>query len=226
MPISVLQNAVSTSQSGTTITFAFSGAVTAGSSLWGCCRGLTSTSITAIDDSVNGAGSWTLLGSTLSDGGGHFGGHFKIDNTAGGTPTVTVHVSPSGSSLLLAILEVGSTSGYDVQASQFQSGNSSTSADAVTSGTATPSVQPGLIVAASTQTGGTANVLLAGTGFASISTLWGGGGNFWESLRYTSTSAAAGTFTQQNSGSASYFNMAAFFKELVQTSTPVAWLRA
>lgn len=210
--IAVIQEANSSGGAGASVSLAFSGPVTPGSSLWLVCRAITATSFTGVSDSVNGA--WTQVGSTLNDGGGgHIGAQFKLDNTAAGTPNVTLSMTPNGASVSIGIREIGPSSGYDTQVSVVQSGISSNAPDAVTTGPASPSVQPGLVCAASTQVGGTANTLSAGSSFTGGAALWGGGGNLWEALRYNSLSAKAGTFTQANATGANYFNFAAFFKE-------------
>lgn len=222
MTVSVLQER-ETSNGATaapTITLAFLNPVTPGSSIHVICGSIDQASTTfACADSVNGSYGTAkdLINDTL--GSDQFVmAQFVFDNTASGTPTITITPGASSGFLAVCIREIGGTSGYDGpngHAAQQQSGPPGTGANAVSSGTATPSVQPGLISALSNDPSDT-NAPTAGTGFTSGISGWqfglGSPSMRTESKRYTATSAVAATFTG-TSATDSYITFAAFFKE-------------
>lgn len=198
----------------TTIVLQFTGAVTPGSALHVVAKSSGSpTSITCADD-VNGA--HTPIGPLVSDGGGgHRGQQFKFDNTGAGTPTVTVTFSGSVTNRSIVIREITSASGYDVQAAQQQTGTAS-SADGIDSGTASPSVAPGLISAVVIVHSGTSAITGAGTGQTldvHPLTGWGFTDSASEHSRYTDLAARAASFATGAGTSPTGMVFAAFFKE-------------
>lgn len=198
----------------TTVVLQFSGAVTPGSSLHVIAKSSDSpASITCADD-VNSA--HTAIGSLVSDGSGHRGQHFKFDNTGAGTPTVTVTFSGSVTNRAILIREIGGTSGYDVQASRQQNGSVS-SPDGIDSGTASPSVQPGLVSGAAVIHSGSAAITGAGSGGQVLDvhplTNWGFTDSASEHFRYTDLAARAASFATGAGGSPNAMIFAAFFKE-------------
>ena len=96
MPATLAQSRTTSPGSGTTFSLAFSGAVSAGSTIGFCIRVGTSASGFTAGDSVNGANTWTceapfnnLAGDTLACG--------WFQNTGAGTPNVTVNWTGSAS---------------------------------------------------------------------------------------------------------------------------------
>lgn len=216
MTISVLQERQTSSGSGTvsSIVLAFSNPVVVGSSFHSICQSADNAASYTCSDSVNGSHG-AALDNIDAPADATRAAHFKFDNTASGTPTVTITPNVSAGFPGIWIREIGGTSGYDTHAGQLQTHPVGTGPDALTSGTAIPASQPGLVSGLSVDcTGGT--VMNTGTGFTSTLSGWqfGFGVDFAraEHLRYTSTSALAATFTQ-GGVSDNYLTVAAFFKE-------------
>lgn len=209
--ISVLQETqTSNNATGTTIALAFSSPVTAGSSIhvFASCANIGTPTMSCAD-SLNGTyGSY--LDSINSSAGGQINSHWKFDNSAGGTITITVTFSATETFRSIWIREIGNSAGYDKHAAQEQAAPG-TGTNAVSSGTATPSSQPGLISAMAQEVVGSAGYSV-GTGFTIGISGWGSTA-LSESYRYTSTTARAATFTDSNGASGNSITMAAFFKE-------------
>lgn len=231
MTISVLQSDKQTS-SGTTVTsqaLTFTSSVTAGSSIWVVISHDTTHTVT-LADNLNGSYGAAL--DTVTDStDGEIVKHFKFDNSAAGSITVTATFTSGNAFGSIWILEIGGTSGYDgIHSANLQLFPVSTSTDVITSGTATPNTQPGLIVALSTDTG-TVSSPAVGTGFTA-GNAGAAGWNFGtannsarvESKRYTSLSSLAATFTATNTDS--HITVAAFFKEASVNGTggKIAWI--
>ncbi|MDB6107838.1 MAG: hypothetical protein JWO52_7837 [Gammaproteobacteria bacterium] len=230
MSIALAQNTSGTGGFVLTLAQAYAGAVGAGSSLYAvfAYSDEHGSGITCAD-SVNGA--WTAVGTPLHDTtNAYWYGAFKFDNTGAGTPTVTLTYAgnqPNKTGIWIA--EVSGTSGYDTQAAQLVV-SPGTATDAISSGAATPSSQPGLIIGAAICPAAT-TTQAAGTGFADNGAFWNfGSGDVarMESLRYTSLSALAATFTAAvANGTFTYGAIAALFKEgspPAGNSASVAWL--
>jgi len=223
MTISVLQERQTSAGSGNaaSIQLAFSNPVTVGSSIHVFCSGVdTATSFTC-SDSVNGSYGAAL--DTIDQAGDTQRlAHFKFDNTAAGTPTVTITPNVSVGFLAIWIREIGGTSGYDSAhktALQTALGNGT---DNITTGTQAPNNQPGLLSALGACTSNFA-LPTTGTGFTA-------GANGWdftvsnttctESKRYTALTAIAATFSNA-SGTQNFATLAAFFKESASAATGV-----
>ena len=220
MTISVLQERQTSNGSGSasSIVLAFSNAVTVGSSFHSIGQGVdTATSFTC-SDSVNGTHG-SALDTIDASADTTRVAHFKFDNTAAGTPSVTITPNTSVGFLGIWIREIGGTSGYDGAHAGNQQTSPATTTDAVTSTNATPSTQPGLVSGFSVSTNNS-GADAAGTGFTSTTTGWqfGFGADFARSehLRYTNTTARAATFTCTANN---YITVAAFFKETAATAT-------
>lgn len=213
--IGVLQERSDTvAGAATTIVLQFTNPVTPNSSIHVIAKSSGSpASITCADD-VNGA--HTAIGALVSDGGGgHRGQQFKFDTTGAGTPIVTATFSASVATRSILIREIGGTSGYDVQASQQQIGTPS-SADGIDSGTASPSVAPGLVSGAAIIHSGTSAITGAGTGQTldvHPLTGWGFTDSASEHFRYTDLAARAASFATGAGSSPTGMVFAAFFKE-------------
>jgi hypothetical protein len=224
MTISILQEreTSNSSASASSIALAFSTAVTSGSSLHDLCSGVdTATSFTC-SDSVNGSYGAAL--DTIQEAGDTQRlAHFKFDNTAAGTPTVTITPNTSVGYLSIWIREIGGTSGYDSAhkaAVQTALGNGT---DNITTGTQAPNNQPGLLSALGVCTSQFV-VPAAGTGFTLGANGWTFGTSntaCTESKRYTATTAIAATFSNSG-GSNNFATLAAFFKE---SSSPAGVLQ-
>lgn len=203
---------------GTTISLAFASAITAGSSLhiFGSCAN-AGTPTMSCADSLNGSYG-AFLDSINSTVGGQINNHWKFDNAAGGITTVTITFSASITFRLIWAREIGQSGGYLTHAGQEQNLPGS-GANAVSSGNATPSSQPGLISAMVQEVVGAGTGYSAGTGFTAGITGWGSTG-LSESLRFTTTSAQAATFTDSNGATGNSITLAAFFKEAAPVFTP------
>lgn len=207
MTISVLQETqISQSATAASLAKAFTSNITAGSSIHVITVVAPGTTVT-IADNVNGS-----YGSPIGSAGNPQVQHWRKDNAGAGATTVTASFSPSVGFPALWIAEIGGTSGYDTQAS-----NPQTSGTTRTSGTATPSAQPGLIHAIGyDDTGANGIAADTGSGFSAGITGWDfGSGGFTacsESKRYTSLTAAAATFGV-TTGSDTTGVVAAFFIE-------------
>jgi len=215
MTISVLQERQTSlnSANASSIALAFSSADTPGSSIHVFCSAVDSAASFTCSDSVNGSHGAAL--DTIDQAGDTQRlAQFKFDNTAAGTPTVTITPNTSVGFLAIWIREIGGTSGYDSAhktALQTTIGNGT---DNVTTGTQAPNNQPGLLSGLGICTSNF-NLPAAGTGFTA-------GINGWdftvsntavsESKRYTSLTAIAATFSNSG-GSNNFATLAAFFKE-------------
>jgi hypothetical protein len=148
-------------------------------------------------DTVDGSAYGAQRG-TCSGGGDSYAS-FVLPNCSAGTRTITV----ANGNWVWAIEISGATSAsYSTQAAQ-QQASPGTSADAVSSGNATPTAQPALLLAIATDDSTFASAPNAGTGFTSVGAGWDfGSGNTTrlESKRLTSTSAVPATFTATNGG--------------------------
>lgn len=184
--------------------------VTAGSSIavFGSCE---SAETMACADSVNG--SYGAAVDDINDAGdGQRVTSFKFQNSAAGTPVVTITFSATTNFTGMFAVEVlgAAAASFDGHNGQVQA-TPTTGTDAVTSGTATPTAQPGLIVALSSNTSGAA-APAAGTGFTDHGSGWAQAGPArLESKRYTATSAIAGTFTAGSNSAHATLQM--LFKE-------------
>lgn len=192
-------------------------AVAAGSSIHVFCSTNGGTAPTfAVTD--NHGSTYTARGPVLADvSASHFWQQFTADNVSAGSLTVTNTVTNGGPNSVVIVREISGTSGFDTNAQSTTSPGAS-GTDAATSGSATPSVQPGLISAICTESLGS-YALSAGTGFTLGTSFFTT--QITEQLRYTSTAAAAATFSATGStGSFTYFALAAFFKETAVAPPP------
>jgi hypothetical protein len=173
-------------------------------------RSLTASAFTVTDSQGL---SYTQRDTTLNDGGGgHFFAHFTADGAAAAADTVTVHGTPNGN-FSFWIREIGGTSGFDTSKAQIQMGFASSVADAITSGLATPSVQPGMVSAFCQDIINNPPLPNAGSGFTSDTNAFGVS-SLTEHIRYTSLAAIAGTFTNSTANSTNVYTFAALFKEV------------
>lgn len=149
--------------SGNSIPFTYGGAVAAGSLLICAVIWSNATTITSVDDSVNGAGSWVHLTDTgipVDAIGGAAGSHLDVwafYNSAAGTPTITVNFS--GSSATRSVVFASYTGIATATAFDQGHGNAQddpgTGADAVTSGATDATAQANdLAIGVSAQTTG------------------------------------------------------------------------
>jgi hypothetical protein len=215
MTISVLQEReTSTSASVSSLALAFSSNLTAASSIHAVGTSNDSNASFTCADTANGSYG-AALDNIDAPGGADLqrAAHFKFDNSASGADTVTITLNTSAGFVGILIREIGGTSGFDTHVGRLQTGPGA-GTDAVSTGNATPSVQPGLI-SAFAQDMSAFNTPAVGTGFtAGIAAFSGFGGAAMarsESKRYTSTAAQAATFTGVVSDD--YVTLAAFFKE-------------
>lgn len=118
--------------SGNTIAKAFTGAVTAGSTLAAVVMWSSTTATVTVSDSVNG--SWTADATSLASGGSRRAQWFYFKSTASGTPTVTATVSGNVNERNLHIFEIPSIN----QTTPVDSSNGATGTS--TTPTATPTV--------------------------------------------------------------------------------------
>lgn len=199
--------AVTTSQP-----LAFTLNVTAGSTLY-AVTACDSTHTSTVADNVNG--SYTQLESILDAAGGELVRTFKFDNSAGGAITVTHTITAGNAFAGLWIFEVIQTSGLVGHTGQLQSNPVSTAADAITSGSVTPSAGPGLLIGLSTDISGATTPVL-GTNFTAGAAGWnfGSGTNagLTESKRYTSPASLAATFTSTTTAD-DFITVVAFFAD-------------
>lgn len=200
MAISVLQENGSIATSGAGLTSqSITMTLTAGSSLHVMEMDFSGNTI-AVGDGVN---TYTLIGSSINNG-SIKSRQYVANNVAGGSTTITVSsTAAAGSYLGFWVREIGYTNGYDTSNGILTT--TSTGTDSITSGTLTPSQQPGLVSSMVMWVDGS-NVsqiqTTVGTGFTD-------GGNYLalgsdaletESLRYTSTSPIAATYTGTTTG--------------------------
>jgi hypothetical protein len=215
MTISVLQEReTSVIASVSTISIALLSPVTAGSSLHSFAA-VNDAQTCTVDDNVNGTHG-TFLDSIDDAGDGELVRQFKFDSSASGTITVKNTASAATGFAGIWAREIGGTSGYDGAHHANLQLAPGTGANALTSLTATPSVQPGLLSAMSTNIDGNSTpVISAGftTGLAGWSFGLGTNSSQSESKRYTALSAIAATFTA-TTGADNYATLAAFFKEI------------
>lgn len=218
MAVSILQERQTSNGSGgaSSIALAFSSSVTSGSSIHTMCGSDdTAAASFTCSDSVNGSHG-TAIDSFDDSGNAYRVSQFNFDNTASGTPTVTITPNVSAGLLAIWFREVGNTSGKDgaqhVINRQISPG---TSTDGTTSGSLTPSVQPGLTSGLCLNTANF-SLVSAGTGFTNGLTGWqvGTGSDLArsESLRYTTTTSKSATFTATD-GAATYCTFAVLYKE-------------
>lgn len=135
-----------------------------------------------------------------------------LQNSASGNPVVTVTFDASANFTGIWAAEVGgaATASADGSNGNWQA-TPTTTTDATTSGTITPSTQPGLIVSVCSNTNGT-GATTAGTGFTDHGTGWAQAGPArFESKRYTTTSPIAGTYTAASN--VDHVSLAMLFKE-------------
>lgn len=211
MSIGVLQVIENSLLTTPTLTFTFP-SLTAGSSIgvYGSCEG--SETMTCAD-TLNGSYG-AAVDDILDVPDGQRVTSFKFQNSAGSATPVVVTLTFSAATNFTGgfATEVGgaATASYDGHNGQVQA-TPTTSTDAVTSGTATPTAQPGLILSCSSNTSGAA-APSAGTGFTDHGTGWVNAGPArLESKRYTATSAIAGTFTAGSNSA--HTTLSLFFKE-------------
>ena len=168
-------------------------------------------SVTGISD---GANTYTLLGTQSNP---HLGTTFtvyKCAPTAGGSKTITAAFSATTAYPWIGVMGATYSSGVDTFVTNYQASTGS-STDAITTGTALPSTQPGLIFGFVHGPGATS----PGSGFSFDAFANDGtnGTNFsvsWstEYKRYTSASAIAATWTEGDSP-AYVTSIAVLFKE-------------
>lgn len=221
MTISVLQynQASSGAATATTEAVAFTSNCTAGSYLYCAAVQNSSTSYTATcSDTLNG--SYTQLNDTTVSGSAIY--HFWVYCPTGGANTVTVTFSSASAYRGIFIAEIGGSSGLDT-AGTYHAGNYQASpgggTNAVTSGTLTPSVQPGLAVGVTFDANLGAS-FTAGTGFTAFyptaNTFWtfttGANRGQAEYQVYSSTSSVPATFTA-STGGATTGTVGALFKQ-------------
>lgn len=191
-------NQTTATATGTTLTRTYANAVIPGSCLVADvqCTDVASETF-SVSDSVNG--SWGAAVQSVDDG-TKTTARFLFPNTAAGTPVVTVTYGITALNRGLWINEVrnAAVSPLDGSAGQTQAspGNGT---DAITSGTATNTNQPGLILGLSFDDRTVAPVAPApGTAFIDNGAGWtfaGGNQARLESKRITTTTAVAATFT-------------------------------
>jgi hypothetical protein len=196
--------------------------ITAGSAIWlPCTCDSTFGSPTSAADTRNG--SYTALGATGLDANNQAYRAFYVSNAAAGSTTATVTYGAPGPGYKgVAIVEVSGTSGA-VDASAVNNAQASPGAgtDAITSGTATNTVQPALIVALCMDSD--ISLPSAGTGFTSGGTGWAynigsGASARVESKRITATGGQVATFTGI-AGTHHYNTMIAVFDETASATT-------
>lgn len=212
MTIGVLQETQSLANSGPSMSKAFTSNLTALSSIHVVVRALSASSFPSVTDDQGNV--YTQRGAVLNDGGaGHFLAQFTADNASAAPCTVTVNMSPNGASASMWIREIGGTSGYDGHVEAVQAGLSSTTTDGVTSGTVTPTVQPGLISGFHNITIAAPPVLSSGTGFIPDGTPFGANSSVSQHKRYTALTPIASTATDSTTNSTNAFSFACIFKE-------------
>jgi len=198
MTISILQVAsVDPTTSATTTALAFGSNTTAGSTI--VAVGFENfSSISGVADSLSNT--YTLRQTAVDSSGNRKLSAFTAPNSAGGACTVTMTLGSTQVIRPLYLIEVGgaTASSYDTGTHNDQT-SPGTGANAVTSGNATNTNQPALIVAASMALFNT-NAPAAGSGFTGQTAAWGnasgsGSGLMVESQRITTTTAVAATFT-------------------------------
>lgn len=115
--------------------------------------------------------------------------------TSGGADTVTA--TPGGLDLPTNFLAVEASEYTGSNSLQAHNGGTQTTAGTASSGNMTPGTQPGLIWGACFEVSGSGSAPSAGSGFASRDATWNEGYNGFlsEDKAYTSTAAAAATFT-------------------------------
>ncbi len=221
MTIALAQSASGVGGFSASITQAYGSNVVSGSSLWIGCWYSDNVGAASCTDSLN-AVAYNVVGAAIHDTVNNlYFEQFYLDASAAGANTVTISWSGnSPNDAAIVIAEIGGTSGFDTAPSNGGQIVTSpgTGTDAVSSGSGTPSVQPGFLIALGINAGGvTAPTPSAGTGFADNGSIWNGGGGDvarLETLRYTSLSARAATFTAPTgNGTLTYGALAAFFKE-------------
>ena len=196
---------------GSVITITPASAYLAGSSLHlvGSC--LNNNTITIGGDGVN---TFVSFGAAFLYGSTKHLQHWYANNVAAGAPTLTFNLSASTTQWQVYLAEISGTSGLDTSITNAQTAIGS-GTDVLTTGNVTPSLQPGLIHAlcVNNNSGGYAS----GTGYTlGISGTDHTASGFYntESLRYTSLSALAATWsvtqTSNNPGM-----VAALFAETV-----------
>lgn len=212
MTISVLQEReTSIGTSVSSISIALLSTVTAGSSLHSFAA-VSDAQTCTVDDNVNGTHG-AFLDSIDDTADLELIRQFKFDNSASGTITVKNTASATTAFAGIWVREIGGTSGYDGSHNAQLQLAPGTGTNALSSGTATPGTQPGLISAMSTDTSASSSPSI-GSGFTSGLAGWGfGAANSGqsESKRYTSLASIAATFTAP--GTDNYVTLAAFFKE-------------
>jgi hypothetical protein len=215
MPASVLQ-ALYSSSTSTTATQNIT--VTAGSSIivWVQITSPTATT-TGVSDTLNG--SYGAFKDTVTVDVNNHVTSWNIDNTAGGANTVTVTFSAS-LGYLMYVVEVGGTTGLIGHTGQLQT-SPGTGADAISSGTASASSAPALIVGFSQDQTFT-TVIAAGTGFTSAGSSFGA---MIESMRVTVSGSYAATYTASDGSASSFATFVAIYAES-SAGIAVAWFSA
>lgn len=200
--IRVAQNAQNVAAgTGTTLAVSFSATVTAGSALhcFVANKDVASEAVT-VSDNVNGA--WPAAIDSVDDGTNlETVKSFSLPNSLAGTITVTATFSISTTLRAIWVAEILNAklaSPLDGHAAQVQAAPGS-GTDAISSGNATNATQPGLVLALSMDNRTISPVApAAGTGFTDLGSGWNlvsGDQARLESLRITSITAIAGTFT-------------------------------
>jgi hypothetical protein len=198
--IRILQVAsVDPTTSATTTALAFGSNTTAGSTI--VAVGFENfSSITGFTDTLGNTFTLRQTAQSSSGPGNDKLAAFTAPNPAGGADTVTLTLGSSQIIRPVYLIEIGgaAASSYDTGTNNDQT-SPGTGTNGVTSGNATNTSQPALIVAASLALFNT-NAPAAGSGFTGQTAAWGnssgsGSGLLVESQRITTTSAIAATFT-------------------------------
>lgn len=221
MTASVLQERqTQNSATGTTLTLAYSSALTPGSTLHAAASNDTGGGVTISSFSDGTNGTWTLS-DVLNDAGNaqNHGHGWFINNASSATPTVTVTFSATVVFRGLAIKEIGGvvTTAADTHKGQVQTAVG-TGTDAISSSTVANTNQPAIQSVFTINTGNNTTTAATGTGFTTGAGYWasiyGGSTNrgFSESQRITTTTAKAGTYTASATGS-NWITLMAVFDE-------------
>lgn len=225
--------------SATTKSQAFTSNVTAGSAIHVCVSYLVSTfgsgETCGISDTLGNF--YTLINTIelqIASTGINFA-HFYALSPSGGANTVTA--TPSGSGTVtqccIAIKEFGLISSFDTHQEATQNAPG-TGTDAVTTGTSTPSAQPGIVSAfiLDIHSGLGTSQYTAGTGFStSVNALiWNGSqqAGLMEWLHNTALAPIASTCTTTGGAGDNYRSMQALFIESGggNGSASIAWIHA
>lgn len=155
--------------------------------------------------------------------------HCIAVNIAAGANTVQANFSSSVAFRGIWAREIGSVTTAPTDGTNAQAQNApGTGTDAVSSLTATNTIQP-VLMSAVTLDAGFVTPPAIGTGFTlGSNTNWtfgGGNGATSEHARFTNTNAKAATFTAQNAASATLTSMAMFDEAVAGVTNNLAWIK-